>query len=170
MTPAQRQALRPYRKKLQQALAEAAATATTPGNARTWFVPYLAAVLTTYRKLTRQSVNGKTLSKAVAKNPRNAFFKLLKSSNRDPKTRSRWAAALVHAYESNVSPEQLSKWLKKGGGVSGRAAELSKTSRGLKQTANQTTVVIATPSPQPNGSPQANDFSGLGDDGDEQLE
>jgi hypothetical protein len=32
MTPAQKKALRRYRKKLQQALAEAAATATTPGN------------------------------------------------------------------------------------------------------------------------------------------
>jgi hypothetical protein len=51
MTPAQK-ALRPYRKKLEKAFAEAAATATTPGKGRTWFVPYLAAALRVYRKLT----------------------------------------------------------------------------------------------------------------------
>lgn len=124
MTPARRQALRSYRKKLEKAFAEAAAAATTPGKARTWFVPYLAALLRVYRKLTTQTVDGRALSRALGKNPRDAFFKLLKTSNRDPKTRSRWAAALANAHKSDVSPEDLPKWLKQDGGVAGRARRL----------------------------------------------
>ncbi len=157
MTPAQRKALRPYRKKLEQALADSAAAATNPGNARTWFVPYLSAVLKVYRKLTTISVDGKALSRAVAKDPRNAFFKLLKTSKRDSKTRSRWAATLAHAYKSGISPERLPKWLKKGGGVAGRAAELTIVTRGQKQAANQPQHEINNASPiQP--SPEANDW------------
>jgi hypothetical protein len=134
-------------------LADAAAAAITPGKARTWFVPYLAAVLKAYQELTTKLVDGKALSKAVAKDPRTAFFKLLKSSKRDPKTRSRWAAALAHAYESGISPERLAKWLKRGGGVAGRAAELANVARTHKQTANPSRAgindaSILQPSPQ----------------------
>jgi hypothetical protein len=155
MTPAQRKALRPYRKKLKQALAKAAAAATTPGEARTWFVPYLVTTLKVYQELTTKSVDGKRLSKAVAKDPRAAFFKLLKSSKRDSRTRSRWAAALAHAHASDVSPEQLPKWLKKGGGVAGRAAELATLARSPKQTANQphnrnNDASVLQPSPEAN--------------------
>jgi hypothetical protein len=164
MTPAQKKALRPYRKKLRQAFAEAAATATTSGKARTWFVPYLAAVLKTYRQLMTHSVDGKALSKVVAKDPRNAFFKLLKSSKRDSKTRSRWAAVLANAHKSDISPEQFPKWLKKGGGVAGRAAELANVTRGLKQAANQSTSGIATLSPQPRSSPETNSLSPQADE------
>lgn len=110
MTPAQKQALGPYRKKMRQDFADAAAGATTPGGARTWFVPYLATVLKVYGKLTTKSVDGKALSKALAKDPRTAFFRLLRSSKRNSKTRSRWAAALVHAYKTGVSPDELPKW------------------------------------------------------------
>jgi hypothetical protein len=106
MTPAQKRAMRPYRKQLKQAFAEAAPTAATPGKARTWFVPYLAAVLKIYRELTTQIVGGRPLSRALAKQSRDAFFKLLKSSKRDPKTQSRWAAVLANAHNSDISPEQ----------------------------------------------------------------
>jgi hypothetical protein len=157
MTPAQRKALRPYRKRLRQALADAAAAATTPGKSRTWFVPYLAAVLETYQELTTKLVDGKALSKAVAKDPRTAFFKLLKLSKRDPKTRSRWAAALAHAYDSGISPERLAKWLKKGGGVAGRAAELANVARAQRQIAKPSRAGINDASiRQP--SPEANDL------------
>jgi hypothetical protein len=158
MTRAQRQALRPYRKKLRQAFAEAAATATTSGKARTWFVQYLASLLKVYGKLTTKSVDGKVLSKAVAKDPRTAFFKLLRSSKRDSKTRSRWAAALVHAHNSGIAPEELPKWLKKGGGVAGRAAELTRISGTQKQTAHRPrdgindAPALQPPSPAANGS------------------
>jgi hypothetical protein len=124
MTPARRQALRSHRRKLEKAFAEAAAAATTPGKGKTWFVPYFVAVLRVYRKLTIQIVDDRALSSALGKNPKDAFIKLLKTSKRDPKMRSRWAAALANAYKSNVSPEELTKWLKKGGGVSGRARRL----------------------------------------------
>ena len=155
MTPEQRKALRRYRKELTDVFAEAASTAATPGRARTWFVPYLAAVLKIYGRLTTKSVDGKVLSKVLAKASRTAFFKLLKTSNRDPKTRSRWAAALANAHQSNISPNQLPKWLRKGGGAAGRAAELSTASRGPKQTARQPAEIVAR-SPQPNSSLQAN--------------
>ena len=154
MTRAQKQVLHRYRKKLRQALAEAATTATTPGKARSWFVPYLAAVLRVYRKLTTQTVDGRALSRALAKNPRDALSKLLKTSKRDSKTRSRWAAALANAHKSDVSPEELPQWLKKGGGVAGRAREL--VTRTHKHTANQPQDGIdASPL---NASPEANDL------------
>jgi hypothetical protein len=127
----------PVPKKLRQSFAEAALTAITPGQARTWFVPYLVTVLKAYQELTTKSVDGKRLSKAVAKDPRSAFFRLLKSSKRDSKTRSRWAAALLHAHKSGVSPDDLPKWLKKGGGVAGRAAELRIISGTKRQPANR---------------------------------
>jgi hypothetical protein len=156
MTPAQKRAIRPHRKQLKQTFAEAAATAATPGKARTWFVPYLAAVLKTYSKLTTQTVDGRPLSKTLAKQSRDAFFKLLKSSNRDPKTRSRWAAVLANAHKSDISPEQFPIWLKKGGGAASRASELAKATRALNRTTSQPENAIKTPSPQPNASPEAN--------------
>jgi hypothetical protein len=152
-----KKALRPYRKKLQQALVEAAATATTPGQARTWFVPYLAAVLRVYLKLTKQVVDNRPLSRALAKQSRDAFFKLLKSSKRDPKTRSRWAAVLANAHKSDISPEQFQKWLKKGGGVAGRAAELANLTRTPNQTAKQPPHGTKNASPL-HASPEANNL------------
>jgi hypothetical protein len=160
MTRAQKEALRPYRKQLKQAFAEAAPTAATPGKARTWFVPYLAAVLKVYRKLTTLTVDGRPLSRALAKQNRDAFFKLLKSSKRDPKTQSRWAAVLANAHNSDISPEQFPIWLKKGGGAAGRASELSKATRALK-TSSQPKDGIEKASSQPNASPEANDVSPL---------
>jgi hypothetical protein len=153
MTPAKKKVLSRYRKKLRLALAEAAPTATTPGKARTWFVPYLAAVLRVYRKLTSQTVEGRVLSRALAKNPRDAIFKLLKTSKRDSKTRSRWAAALANAHKSDVSPEELAKWLKKGGGVAGRARGL--VARTQKHVANPPQGGINNASPLI-ASPEAN--------------
>jgi len=51
-----------------------------------------------------------------------AIQKLIaKSSNRDRKTRSRWAAALDNAYKAGIPPEKLERWFRDGGGVSGRA-------------------------------------------------
>jgi hypothetical protein len=76
MTPAQKRAMRPYRKELKQAFAEAAPTAATPGKARTWFVPYLVAVFRTYRKLTTQIVDGRPLSKVLAKQSRRRAFQV----------------------------------------------------------------------------------------------
>lgn len=149
MTREQKNALRPYRKELKQAFAEAALIAATPGEARTWFVPYLAAVLKVYLKLTTETVDGRPLSKVLAKQTRDAFSRLLKSSNRDPKTRSRWAAVLTNAHNSGISPKQFSVWLKKGGGAAGRASELSKATRALKLTISQPNDGIEKPSPQP---------------------
>ena len=158
MTPAQKKALRRLRQKLKNILADAAMAATTPGRARTWFVPYLAAVLEAYENLTTQRVDGKAMSKAFAKDPRTAFFKLLTTSKRDSKTRSRWAAALAHAHGLGISPEKLPKWLRKGGGVAGRAAELASVARTPKQTANQPQHRLK-PTSLLNAPPETNDRS-----------
>jgi hypothetical protein len=126
MTPAQKRALRPYRKQLKLAFAEAAANATKPGRARNWFVPFLANVLDVYRRLGSEVVDGRSLRRALSKDPKAALRRLLRVSKRDVKTLSRWAAALVNAVQSKISPEDLPKWLSRSGGVSGRARELAK--------------------------------------------
>jgi hypothetical protein len=100
-----------------------------------------------------QTVNGRALSRALGKNPRDALFKLLKTGKRDSKTRSRWAAALANAHKSDVSPKELPKWLKNGGGVAGRARGL--VSRTQKRTANQSQDGINDVSLS-NASPEAN--------------
>jgi hypothetical protein len=122
MTPKQQTILSKYRRRLQTVFDDALATMTEPGHARNWFVPYLREVLAAYNELRAKTVNGKRLSSVFSKNPRHAIQKLIgKTSNRDRKTRSRWAAALVAAYNAGVSPEKLGPWLRRGGGVSGRA-------------------------------------------------
>jgi hypothetical protein len=122
MTPKQKETLSKYRGRLKTAFAHALATMTEPGHARNWFVPYLSEVLATYNEIRTKSVDGKRLSSVVSKSSRRAIRKLIsKSSNRDRKTRSRWAAALDAAYKAGVPPEKLGRWFRQGGGLSGRA-------------------------------------------------
>jgi hypothetical protein len=122
MTQKQKEHLSEYRRRLKTAFADALAKMTEPGHARNWFVPYLCKVLATYNESRTKTVDGKRLSSVISKNPRRAIRKLIgKTSNRDRKTRSRWAGALVGAYSAGVSPEKLGPWLRQGGGVSGRA-------------------------------------------------
>lgn len=122
MTPRQKEILLKYRSRLKSNFADALATMTEPGHARTWFVPYLCAVLATYNELKGKTVNGKRLSSLISKSSAGAIRKLIgKTCNRDRKTRSRWAAAVDAAYNAGVTPEKLGPWLRQGGGVSGRA-------------------------------------------------
>lgn len=156
MTPARKEALRPYRRKLKDTFLKATAAATTPGSQRQWYVPFLQRVLQVYSTLTTEIVEGRPLSRALAKDPRRAFKKLLKVSKRDPRTLSRWAAVLANAWQSNVQPEDLPRWLKKGGGAAGRAAEVA-----VKRRPANTGVALPSrpahePSPQSDRSPEAN--------------
>lgn len=122
MTPKQKENLSEYRRKLKLAFTDALATMTEPGRARNWLYSYLREVLAAYLETTTRNVDGKRLSSVISKNPRRAIQKLIaKSSNRDRKTRSRWAAALDNAYKAGVPPEKLERWFRNGGGVSGRA-------------------------------------------------
>ena len=51
------------------------------------------------------------------------FFAILlrRTSNRDARTRSRWASAMKNAVKNKVRPADLKGWLKDGGRISGRA-------------------------------------------------
>jgi hypothetical protein len=60
----------------------------------------------------------------------------------------------MHAFKSGVSPEDLPKWLKKGGGVAGRAAQLTNMSGTKKETAKKARDMDNASVPQP--SPEAN--------------
>ena len=121
-TAKQQARLSKYHHQLEVVFADGLKKMSEPGHARTWFVPYLRAVLATYIQTRTRTVNGKRLSSLISRSPRGAFQKLIKNtSNRDRKTRSRWAAALDAAYNAGVQPNQLERWLRLGGGVSGRA-------------------------------------------------
>jgi hypothetical protein len=64
----------------------------------------------------------KQLSRLLGSNMRDRFRELLRrSSNRDGKTRHRWACALENARKEKVKPKQLRRWLARGKGLSGRA-------------------------------------------------
>lgn len=128
MTSERKKVLQVFIKKLESVFADAALSASKPGETRSWFYRYLAKILKTYTKLKKLEVGGKPLSRALGRNPRAAFVELVRrSSNRDPKTASRWGAALANAYQSGISSEQLPDWLRDHGGVAGRASEFAKT-------------------------------------------
>lgn len=136
MTEARKKALRPHIKRLRSVFGGSALNASKPGIAREWSYPYLAEVLETYTQLKERDVDGRPLSRALGRNPRAVFDKLVRrSSNRDPKTTSRWAAALTNAFQCGISPEQLPQWLRDGHGVAGRASEIAQP-RNRKQESN----------------------------------
>lgn len=127
MNKTRKRAFKPYREQLKSTFDDAASNASTPGKARTWFEPYLAELLRTYTDLKETIVDGKPLSRALGRNPRAAFAKLIRTTGkRDTKTTSRWAAALAYALQCGIAPEHLARWLRKGGGVAGRASEIAK--------------------------------------------
>ena len=121
-TRRQEKILSKYRRRLKTAFADGVIKMSKPGHARTWFIPYLRSVLATYIESRARTVNGKRLSSLISKSSRGALRNLIgETCNRDRKTRSRWATALDAAYNAGVQPDQLERWLRRGGGVSGRA-------------------------------------------------
>jgi hypothetical protein len=122
MTDEQRKVLRRIRRELTASFDRARAKMGEPGHARDWFVPFLVDLLRAYRRLRRKVVNGRKIRGLVGPNPRARFSKLLaKCTNRDAKTRSRWAAAMANAIEEKITPDKLADWLTQRGGISGRA-------------------------------------------------
>lgn len=111
-------------RKLEQKFVSASASASVSGKARTWFVPYLAEVLKTYVLLQSKKSGERIVRRCHQKKSRRVLRKLLRSAHRDTKTRSRWSAVLAHALSVGIEPEDLPLWLKSGGGISGRAAEI----------------------------------------------
>jgi hypothetical protein len=107
---------------LQQAFLDSALLATVTGHARTWWMPYLQAVLENFLALRQHRVGGQRVSLTLDPKRIGAIQKLIKnSSNRDRRTRSRWAAAVHAAHRAGIDPAELPRWLAEGGGISGRA-------------------------------------------------
>jgi hypothetical protein len=121
MRDARKRTLHPFRRRIKKVVRRSLRNATAQGNARTWFVPILVETLAVFLDLQRITFRRRRLSRVLGKRPREVLYALLKVSRRDRKTRSRWAAALANAVASGISPGDLAEWLRKGGGVSGRA-------------------------------------------------
>jgi len=122
MTKEQKQALQPVLEALKKSFASAQKRLTSPGHGRDWFVPYLCEVLRSYHELRKIRVGSVKLIRALGSTRRKRLSRLIKrTSNRDPKMRSRWATALTNALEDKVKAQDLEDWLKAGGGISGRA-------------------------------------------------
>ena len=140
MTPGQRTALTKAKERLIEAFNDALKSMSEPGRARDWFIPYLIELLRVYRELREKKVEGQRLSKLLGNDLRARFGMLLKkSTNRDDRTRSRWAAALALAVKRKVPPKELKVWLAQGGGVAGRAAEYASESRSDREWGSSTT-------------------------------
>ncbi len=123
MTKEQKEALRPVLEELQESFASAQKRLTSPGRGRDWFVPYLCDVLRSYYGLRKTTVGGVKLIRALGSNRRKRLSRLIeRTSNRDPKMRSRWAGALTNAVDEKVEAKDIEDWLKVGGGISGRAS------------------------------------------------
>lgn len=119
---------------LQKVFTNCVRSATIEGRARTWQVPYLQAVQETFEDLRQQRVGGVRVSQDLAASRLGAILALIKqSSNRDRRTRSRWAAAVHAAHRAGISPSELPKWLSDGGGVSGRARKTKLPSKSPKR-------------------------------------
>jgi hypothetical protein len=125
IAPKRQKLLLKHCRRLQKVFDETLLTTIKSGHARTWFVPYLAEVLSTYIELAAMTANGKQV-KGLPKNRRRAIRKLIrKSGRRDRRTNSRWATALAEAARTGVTPESLNEWLRTGGGVSGQARRVA---------------------------------------------
>jgi hypothetical protein len=124
LTPSQKQQLRQVRDHLRQAFETALTAMMMPGQTRDWAVRFLAEVLKVYTELRETRIDGAYLHRLLAPGGgrRERLSKLLKkTTNRDSKTRSRWAGVLAKADKANVDPSALAGWLKDGGGIAGRS-------------------------------------------------
>jgi hypothetical protein len=123
---------------MKKAVRRALRNLSIPGSARTWFVPILVEALEIYYELQSITLRQRPLSKALGKQPRQVFSALLKKSGRDRRTRSRWTAALNNAVKAGIASDDLAEWLRKGGGVSGRAKRPSSPETTTKTSNPQT--------------------------------
>jgi hypothetical protein len=122
LTKEQRKALARIRKRLTASFELALKRMSKAGKARTWMIPYLQDMLVEYRRARRKIIDGARLT-SVLGHHRHDFFAILlrRTSNRDARTRSRWASAMKNAVKNKVRPADLKGWLEDGGGISGRA-------------------------------------------------
>ena len=122
LTKEQRKALARVQKRLTASFERSLKRMSKAGNARTWMMPYLNKMLAQYRRARKKIIDGAPLT-SVLGHHRHDFFAILlrRTSDRDAKTRNRWASAMKNAVKSKIRPADLEGWLKDGGGISGRA-------------------------------------------------
>ena len=116
LTKEQRKALARVEKRLTASFERSLKRVSKAGNARSWMM------LAQYRRARTKIIDGAPLT-SVLGHHRHDFFTILlrRTSDRDARTRSRWASAMKNAVKSKIRPADLEGWLKDGGGISGRA-------------------------------------------------
>jgi hypothetical protein len=121
LTKEQRKALARIRKRLTTSFELALKRMSQAGKARTWMIPYLKDMLVEYRRARQKIIDGASLTSVIGHH-RHDFFAILlrRTSNRDARTRSRWASTMKNAVKNKVRPADFESWLKDGGGISGR--------------------------------------------------
>jgi hypothetical protein len=122
LTKEQRKALARVEKRLTASFERSLKRVSKAGNARSWMMPYLKKMLAQYRRARTKIIDGAPLTSVLGHHRHDFFAILLKrTSNRDARTRSRWASTMKNAVKSKIRPADLEGWLKDGGGISGRA-------------------------------------------------
>jgi hypothetical protein len=122
LTKKQRKALARIQDRLTASFARSLKRMSKAGNARTWMMPYLKKMLAEYRRAREKIIDRVSLTSVLGHHRHDFFAILLRlTSNRDARTRSRWASAMKNAVKNKVRPADLKSWLKGGGGISGRA-------------------------------------------------
>jgi hypothetical protein len=122
LTKKQRKALARVQNRLTTSFKRSLKRMSKAGNARSWMMPYLKDMLAQYRRARKKIIDGSPLT-SVLGHHRHDFFAILlrQTSDRDTKTRGRWASAMKNAVKSKIRPADLKGWLNGGGGISGRA-------------------------------------------------
>jgi hypothetical protein len=122
LTREQRKALARIQKRLKKSFKRALKRVRKTGRARTWPYPFLKNLLREYRRARKKIVDGASLTSIVGAHKHDFFAVMLQqTTDRDGKTRSRWSSAMKNAAKNKIRPSDLEAWLKKGGGISGRA-------------------------------------------------
>ena len=93
-----------------------------PGHDRDWMDPFLKELLRAYRKLRRTKIGGVRVYLALGSTRRSRVAELIRrTTNRDRRTRSRWAGVIARALRKKVKASELRDWLDDGGGIAGRS-------------------------------------------------
>jgi hypothetical protein len=122
MTSSQKAKIAKIEARLRDLFEDAKQSMTKPGRTRGWFLPFLESLLKNYYRLRKTRIDGVRLTNLLGPNPRERFLAILaECTDRDPKTRSRWAAAMANAVKNKVKSRELRVWLANGGGVAGRS-------------------------------------------------
>jgi hypothetical protein len=125
MRKKQAEALKPFIDDLKQTFAKQLVQA---GHTKEWAYDYAAALVATYQRIRRVRIAGKRLTRALGRTKQAILLALVSlSTDRDAKVRNRWATAARFAIIDQIAPDQVPRWLRRGGGLAGRASEARRT-------------------------------------------